>query len=564
MEILEKLSKESELKLKLIEDITNKDVFVLIDRNEDELIYKLMVLINENYEDLIVNYISDKKDSNKLSSAIYDFNSQENEDKIKLKATTIIYFNMTYRKILSKSCTRRVSITSNKKIDLFIYKEDFEALFPEKKDIIFGDDEKLQLDNFAYNYFKDLLENKQQEKLLSLKKDLNILLKGVPGTGKSWTIDEHIKRMGIKENTLRINIHSASSNADLMQGIGVNLINNTTINYIEKTGLILNHIYKAICDPDHKYALILEEIQENSLNELIGDLIYLIENEKRISSKYIKAIMDDNGYKSKELLLNEGKSDSKTIEDLIEEIVKNNGEYDTESFQRMIHYVQMPQLVESKPNLKMMIIPDNLYIFCTTNYREDKKIIEDNLFRRFEVIDIFPDPSIVGNDVIEKFLKQLNNNIVEKMREVDNVHTDRYLIGHANWMKINDEKDFYRAFIKLINEFKEIREVEFVIFKDIIKGINMKTSDKITNENQKNLQQDTENEQDRNEGSSDDEKTPELKVAVDEVERISEEEFLNDTISIAIDKIKDEVKESNNYYDLIKKLIGKANYPMVN
>src|SRR5690606_36364945 len=53
---------------------------------------------------------------------------------------------------------------------------------------------------------------------------LNILLKGVPGTGKSRLINQWIiKELDLKKanhpNVLRINVHSASSNADLMQGI---------------------------------------------------------------------------------------------------------------------------------------------------------------------------------------------------------------------------------------------------------------------------------------------------------------------------------------------------------
>ena len=121
----------------------------------------------------------------------------------------------------------------------------------------------------------------------------------------------------------------------------------------------------------------------------------------------------------------------------------------------------MPQLIEDNPKFKKIIIPDNLYIYCTTNYREDKKIIEDNLFRRFEVIDIFPEKSALENTAVQLFFEELNDVIIKVMSEVDEVHPDRYLIGHANWIKVNEDTDFYRAFLKLVNEFKEIREIEF-------------------------------------------------------------------------------------------------------
>ncbi|WP_373032691.1 translation initiation factor IF-2 N-terminal domain-containing protein, partial [Sulfurovum sp.] len=78
----------------------------------------------------------------------------------------------------------------------------------------------------------------------------NILLKGVPGTGKSRTLKKIIDdQLNLKEhydtNVLRINIHAASSNADLMQGIGISSNNDGHIEYKEKQGLILELIERA-------------------------------------------------------------------------------------------------------------------------------------------------------------------------------------------------------------------------------------------------------------------------------------------------------------------------------
>ena len=78
-----------------------------------------------------------------------------------------------------------------------------------------------------------------------ISKDIpkNILFKGVPGTGKSYIIDNIIEyELLLKnkpENICRINIHSASSNADLMQGIAISTENNQ-VSYKEKQGLVFN------------------------------------------------------------------------------------------------------------------------------------------------------------------------------------------------------------------------------------------------------------------------------------------------------------------------------------
>lgn len=301
---------------------------------------------------------------------------------------------------------------------------------------------------FKNNEIKELFSSKKIDYTFKYK---NILLKGVPGTGKSRTIDKiienHLKLDDNPENILRINIHSSSSNSDLMQGIGINS-NEGIIEYKEKQGLILSFIQKATFCPLQPFALILEEIQENSLNELIGDLIYLIEDNKR--TKITSA--DDKKY---------------TYEELIEKF-KND--------KLKINSVKIPNLVSQNNIYKTMILPDNLFIFCTSNYRDDKKVIEDNLLRRFDVIEIYPkykkelkDNFI--NQIISDFLENLNKSILNFCSEKGEIHPDRFMIGHSIWLKVDNKQDFERTFLKVITEFKDVKDFHFDDFKEIIKDI---------------------------------------------------------------------------------------------
>ncbi len=294
------------------------------------------------------------------------------------------------------------------------------------------------------NTFKKQFFSKEQFGNLTFPHK-NILLKGVPGTGKSRAIEniinEKLKLKEHKENVLRINIHSASSNADLMQGIGISS-KDGQIEYKEKQGLILNLIQRATFKPKQPFVLILEEIQENSLNELIGDLIYLIEESKRADNM----IADNEAYEYQELL---------------EKIIADNPE---------TAYVEIPYLINESTLYRKMIMPNNLYIFCTSNYRDDKKVIEDNLLRRFEVLEIYPKDNVVS-EFCKDFFSQLNENILTVMK--DEIHPDRFLIGHSNWLKVDNLEKFYRAFLKVVVEFKEIKEVEFSDFKEIVKDLHL-------------------------------------------------------------------------------------------
>lgn len=271
----------------------------------------------------------------------------------------------------------------------------------------------------------------------------NILLKGVPGTGKSHLIDNLIKKIKpASQNIKRINIHSASSNADLMQGIAIGKTEDGGILYSEKQGLIFKHIQNACFSPKQAFVLILEEIQENSLNELIGDLVYLIEPEKRARIQDTK-LTGEYTY-------------SELIGQYIEERAKVKDK-------KPIKFVEIPNLVDGKTEYRKMIMPDNLYIFCTSNYRDDKKVIEDNLLRRFDVIEVYPDyGDFFNSKYVAKFLQVLNNAIVNAFSETE-IHPDRFLIGHANWYNIKDkEKEkFYKALLKVFIEFKEIKEIDF-------------------------------------------------------------------------------------------------------
>ncbi|MCT7620035.1 AAA family ATPase [Aliarcobacter butzleri] len=383
-----------------------------------------------------------------------------------------------YNYLRYKSESKQLYIVKNDLYDIKCFQkidDSFEELDCNSSDVIEDvetldfDDLILEIDNIEDENTQkkvSFMENKEIEKLNFLDEAKgklnfpykNILFKGVPGTGKSRAINEIItKHLGLAKNdknTLRINIHSASSNSDLMQGIGISS-ENGNIKYSEKQGLILDIIKRATFNPNQPFVLILEEIQENSLNELIGDLIYLIEDDKRAN-----LTADNQKYES--------------YEELVDKLVDEDDTLD---------YVEIPYLVNDSTKYKKMIMPNNLFIFCTSNYRDDKKVIEDNLLRRFEVIEIYPkNQEQMGkdektgeyyfkNEDISNFLGMLNKSILRVMNDNNEIHPDRFMIGHAIWQNVDDEKSFYKSFLKLIVEFKDIREIEFEIFKAILKDL---------------------------------------------------------------------------------------------
>ena len=142
-----------------------------------------------------------------------------------------------------------------------------------------------------------------------------------------------------------------------------------------------------------------------------------------------------------------------------------------------ISSVQLPSLISESEKTKRMIIPHNLYIFCTSNYRDDRKVIEDNLLRRFEVIEIYPlyqdkEKKRYKNNSVAEFLNRLNTSIMKVCQESGEIHPDRFMIGHSIWLNVNSKQEFYRAFLKVITEFKDIKDTHFDEFKKITKELN--------------------------------------------------------------------------------------------
>jgi len=373
----------------------------------------------------------------------------ENDYQNLFECTDIKYLNTLYERLLKGGDLYKFNIDTQSRAPSASVKKYIEFLKGENNINPFNDnEEKTEIEKIKFS-------DEAKGNLDFLYK--NILFKGVPGTGKSRAIntiiEKHLDIKKKKENILRINIHSASSNSDLMQGIGISS-ENGNIKYSEKQGLILDIIRRATLHPNQPFVLVLEEIQENSLNELIGDLIYLIEDDKRA-----KLTADNQEYDS--------------YEELVDKLVDEDNTLD---------YVEIPYLVNDSTKYKKLIMPNNLFIFCTSNYRDDKKVIEDNLLRRFEVIEIYPKETIV-NEYAKDFFSSLNEMILKTMKNNYEMHPDRFMIGHAIWKDVVDNKTFYEAFSKLITEFKDIREIEFDVFKSIVKDISLPADVSIKIEN---------------------------------------------------------------------------------
>lgn len=226
-----------------------------------------------------------------------------------------------------------------------------------------------------------------------------IIYYGVPGSGKSHTIDEKIKGIS-DEQKIRVVFHPEYTNADF---VGQILPSQTTegINYCFKPGPFTRILKRAIKNPDKPYYLIIEEINRGNASAIFGDLFQLLDRNSNGWSTYNVENLDINAFiRSK---------NDKTISKEIESSV-NIGKI----------------TVTENTGIRL---PPNLAILATMNTSDQNVFTLDNAFQRRWDMKLVKnectdkaqmDATItVNNQSItwEEFQTQINKVIGEKSNE---------------------------------------------------------------------------------------------------------------------------------------------------
>ncbi|MBU3750795.1 MAG: AAA family ATPase [Mycobacterium sp.] len=121
----------------------------------------------------------------------------------------------------------------------------------------------------------------------ALKDKKNLILQGPPGTGKTWLA----KRLGYaligekNRNYLRaIQFHPSTSYEDFVRGWRPSADGKLVLS----DGVFLEVVEAAHANPGQRYVLVIEEINRGNLAQIFGELLTLLESEKRIPTEAIE------------------------------------------------------------------------------------------------------------------------------------------------------------------------------------------------------------------------------------------------------------------------------------
>lgn len=291
---------------------------------------------------------------------------------------TEILKNIKETMLDDKKYNRYKSI-SNNSIDYYIK-------FIETKPININQVEDYNIDNFLREVFIDKESIYTLQSLLLNKK--NLILKGAPGVGKTYISNKLAYLMMGEKDDSRIQMvqfHQSYSYEDFIEGYRPKASGD---GFELKQGPFVKFARKASRDPNRDYFFIIDEINRGNMSKIFGELMMLIENDKR------------------------GKS--------------INLLYSNEKF----------------------FVPENLYIIGMLNTADRSLALLDYaLRRRFSFFELSP---IFNNKIFKDYIYKIDdeNNLSNVLDEINNLNDyiidclgAGFQIGHSYFLEESLKKD---------------------------------------------------------------------------------------------------------------------------
>lgn len=126
------------------------------------------------------------------------------------------------------------------------------------------------------------------DKAVRIENGTNVLIYGVPGSGKSWTIEhEYCKK---DTNVERLVFHPDYTYSDFIGQILPNVDEDGQVSYKFTAGPFTNILADAYAHPQEEYILIIEEINRGNAPAIFGEVFQLLDRKTEIRD------VDDDGY----------------------------------------------------------------------------------------------------------------------------------------------------------------------------------------------------------------------------------------------------------------------------
>lgn len=388
-------------------------------------IYKHFEAFREN--DFVIGYESSPS---KAIKAIYrgtkGIFQQNNQEQIEFVLERKLPYPVYWNELKDLTGLENCEVFKNNQGSLFKLTEEeyyiIRSVIDERNDFIEGI--AATPSKKKYDFLTDpdkpfIKEEKFRETVEILRRKKNIILQGSPGVGKTFIARKLAYEMMKEINEINIEMvqfHQSYSYEDFIQGLRP-----TQKGIFElRNGLFYTFCQRAINQPEQKFFFIIDEINRGNLSKIFGELMMLIEADKR-----------DEKYALK--------------------------------------------LTYAEDEEDRFYVPDNLYIIGTMNTADRSLAIVDYaLRRRFAFVPLQPD---YGNN-FQSFLtnKKMSNGLVDFIcssvtKLNDKIKSDigeGFQIGHSYFCTYQENEDENKWWNEVLNfEIKPL--LEEIWFDDLAK-----------------------------------------------------------------------------------------------
>ncbi|WQY25521.1 McrB family protein [Helicobacter pylori] len=283
---------------------------------------------------------------------------------------------------------------------------------------------------FSENETRSLSDNKIDESV-RIDGGKNIILYGVPGSGKSYTL----QRDYCNDNSVveKIVFHPDYSYSDFVGQIMPSVDDSGIVSYKFNPGPFTNILKKAYHNPQIRHVLVIDEINRGNAPAIFGEIFQLLNRLKH----------DKNGFK------------------------KGSSEY-------AINNMDIANIVHNDKNASIRI-PSNLWIIATMNTSDQNVFTLDTAFQRrfsmqliensFEnVDDDFKNMKILDTDITwQKFCTTINEKIAQNNEGLSSMEDKRFGVYFVNIDDLKSKENFAHKVIKYLwdDVFKFDRNIIF-------------------------------------------------------------------------------------------------------
>jgi 5-methylcytosine-specific restriction protein B len=269
------------------------------DQNNKRRIYKHFETIKAG--DIIVGYeTSPAKKIRAMYSVLKGIHTHEGKECIQFEITELLEEPVSWSELKGIPALEACEVLRNNQGSLFkLTDTEFDII----RDVI---DNKItsgktrQLDSKPVPYsFKDdidrpFIQSEQFYEIVNLiKHKKNVILQGPPGVGKTFIAKklayEIMKTVDDRQIEM-VQFHQAFSYEDFIQGVRPNYQGKFGIS----DGIFYSFCQRALINPHKPYFFIIDEINRGNISKIFGELMMLIEPEKR-SAKYALKLTYSDG-----------------------------------------------------------------------------------------------------------------------------------------------------------------------------------------------------------------------------------------------------------------------------